>query len=129
MQVLMKYPLPKDEHGDPWPDAVVRLDTIRSYGITERELTVQDDDSYKSELSKESSAPYKITYSAQFWSRLDIRQKGNKPRQFKSIDEEVVFEIDLSEPDIMAQWGRGPEDEEQGIIALAQWHFKAKVAV
>lgn len=116
-----------DQYGDVWPNAMTRVDDVEVVKPGGYHLKAQDDDSYKKEESKvdDNAAPVTVLYSTEFWSKQHNKVNGKPSRQFSNG--ETVFTIDFTRDDVKAQWTNGPEDYDECVLQLCQWHFTHRV--
>lgn len=119
-----------DEFGDMWPNAVTRVDDIQVHKSSISGLRVQDNDTYEEVEVKldDEGKPFKVVYSVEFWSKIQLKQQGKRSRQY-SKGGECTFEIDMSNPEVERKWSELPDDYNRSLVLLAQWHFRSKVIV
>lgn len=115
-----------DEYGDEWPNAICRIDTVESFEpARSTRFIINEQDQYSQESSN-SDAPIKITYSTEFWSKVQLKAAKRPPRQFKH-DGDVIFEIDMESEQMQQIWSQAPKDFQQAVVYVAQWHFRNKL--
>lgn len=118
-----------DKYGDVWRSAVTRVSDFEVFSAIGTKYKALENDTYEkvnSESSKDGEMPHSATYSIEFWSAMDKKSQRLPSRQF-SKNGDMVFEVDFKEPEVQRVWENAPENYDQSLQAVMQWHFRTKV--
>lgn len=118
-----------DNHGDVWNSAVTRVSDFEVFNANSTKYRALENDTYEkvnSESVKDGEMPFKATYSVEFWSAMDKKAKKLQSRQYM-LNGVSVFEVDFNEPEVQRVWENAPENYDQSLQAVFQWHFRNKV--
>ncbi|MCH9733821.1 MAG: hypothetical protein K0U78_04615 [Actinomycetia bacterium] len=127
MQTMFTHSI-SDQYGV-WSSAVARASDIEVFNTnpTSYKLKATLDDTYRRVETEADDAgvsiPDALTYSVEYWPGYELKQTG-WPGQTFTIDGKSVITIDMSSPEIVAEWDEFNGTAEDAIVHLAQWHFK-----
>jgi len=118
-----------DHYGDQWANAVCRVSDYSIFKASEQRFVANDQDKFEQVALDENAdeePPYKILFSVEFWSKIQLKATGKESRQYQKGGN-AVFEIDMNDPGAIQEWNKADGTYSDSITAVCIWFFKNKV--